>query len=123
VLFSLIGFTQDSGFRVFAFEGVAADRSRTAFTIRADLALTRKYGIPVQDLPLLCRGILERTTEGEQPAPEFFTEDDMRLHARTCAAARSAAIEKRKIPRKHPTGQSGGGWRVPHDNTTKPSLG
>jgi len=51
VQFSLIGFRQDTGFRVFTFEGTAADHTRTAYTVRADLALTRKHGIRVQDSP------------------------------------------------------------------------
>lgn len=53
----LSGFTQDMGFRVFRFEGVAVDRprTRTVFTVRADLALIRRYGIQIQELPLLCR--------------------------------------------------------------------
>ena len=64
--FNLIGFSQDAGFRVFAFEGTAAGRVRTEYTVRADLALIRKYGIRVQELPLLCRRFLERAGEGEQ---------------------------------------------------------
>ena len=39
--FVLTGFTQDLGCRVFAFEGIAVDRMRTPFTVRADLALIR----------------------------------------------------------------------------------
>lgn len=77
--FSLIGFSQDTGFRVFAFQGTAADRTRTEYTVRADLALTRKYGIRVQELPLLCRGLLERAGEGEQKCTATFTEEEMRL--------------------------------------------
>ena len=77
--FSLIGFRQDTGFRVFTFEGTAADRTRTAYTVRADLALTRKHGIRVQELPLLCRGVLERAGEGEQKSAAIFTEEEMRL--------------------------------------------
>ena len=63
--FVLTGFTPDTGFRVFNFEGIAEDRSRIGFTVRTDLALTRKYGIQMQDLPLLCRGLLERRDENE----------------------------------------------------------
>jgi hypothetical protein len=75
--FSLIGFSQDTGFRVFAFQGTAADRTRSEYTVRADLALTRKYGIRVQELPLLCRGLLERAGEGEQTCTATFTEEEM----------------------------------------------
>lgn len=112
--FILTGFTQDTGFRVFAFESTAGDHTRTEYTVRADLALTRRYGIPIQELPLLCRGLLERRGEGEQPCAMTFTEDEMRLHADTCAEARRAALLKRKAPRRPtPSRQNPVGWRAP----------
>jgi hypothetical protein len=106
VQFSLIGFRQDTGFRVFTFEGTAADRTRTAYTVRADLALTRKYGIRVQELPLLCRGILERAGEGEQKSGAIFTEEEMRLHSHNCTEARDAAIRRRKSLHRPLTAQA-----------------
>ena len=110
--FVLTGFTQDIGFRVFAFEGIAGDRTRTPFTVRMDLALSRKYGIRIQELPLLCLGLLERRDEGEQAHSMTFPEEGMRLHADTCAAERDAAA-KRKSMRRVPSNQTGSGWRVP----------
>ena len=111
--FSLIGFKQDAGFRVFTFEGTGEDRSRNEYSVRADLALTRKYGIRVQELPLLCRELLERGGEGEHISPVTFTEEEMCRHARTCTAARDAAAQKRKSARRPPTSQVGSGWRAP----------
>jgi hypothetical protein len=112
--FSLIGFSQDTGFRVFAFEGTAADRTRNEYKVRADLALTRIYGIRVQELPLLCRELLERGGEGEQASLVTFTEEEMRLHARNCADAHNAAAQKRKSARRPATtSQIGSGWRAP----------
>jgi len=111
--FSFIGFSQVTGFRVFAFEGTAADRTRTEYKVKADLALVRRYGIQIQDLPLLCRGLLERNDDLNQQCTMTFTEEEMRLHARTCAEARNAAIHKRKSARKPTTGQIGSGWRAP----------
>ncbi len=61
--FVLVGFTHDMGFRVFAFECMGEDRTWTKCSVRADLALTRRYGIPVQELPLLCRSVLDRRGE------------------------------------------------------------
>jgi hypothetical protein len=110
--FILTGFTQDAGFRVFAFEGIAADRSRTEFTVRTDLSLVRRYGIQMQDLPLLCRTVLEeRSGTGEQQT-YTFGEDRMRLHASNRAAALSAAQEKKLKRRLPPAGQYGSGWRT-----------
>ncbi len=110
--FILTGFTQDAGFRVFAFEGVAADRSRTEFIVRTDLSLIRKYGIQVQDLPLLCRTVLEERGEGNEERIFVFSEDRMRVQASNRAAAVSAALEKKSKRRLPPSGQYGSGWRA-----------
>ena len=45
----LVGFSEDSGSRVFRFEGVGSDYSRCRFSIKADLALSRN-GIRLQEL-------------------------------------------------------------------------
>src|ERR1700687_815588 len=79
--FILMGFKQETDCRTFAFQGIAADRTRTDFTVSADLVLSRKYGIRVQELPLLCKRLLERDDRGEEKRILTFTEEDMRLHA------------------------------------------
>jgi hypothetical protein len=109
----LTGFTHDMGFRVFAFEGIGDDRVRTQYSVRADLALTHRYGIRVQELPLLCRGILERRIPGEGQQTFTYTEKDMRLNAELCAS-RAGDASKRKAPRKQPSENVGAAWRVPH---------
>ena len=111
--FVLTGFTPDTGFRVYAFEGIGADRTRTEFTVRADLDLIRRYGIRVQELPLLCRALLERRDEADLGHTLIFSEEEMRLHASACAAEREAAAQKRKPARRPPPStQMGSGWRV-----------
>ena len=115
--FILTGFTQEREFRVFAFEGIAADRARTPFTVRADLSLSRTYGIRLQELPLMCRAILERreegTEEGETQNALTFTEDAMRIHASNCVAARALAALKKKAPRRPANETNGAAWRSP----------
>jgi hypothetical protein len=111
--FNLMGFSQDVGVRVFSFERVEADRTRTPCTVRADLALIRGYGIRIQDLPLLCRGLLERHDEGTQPGTLTFTENEMRIHAINCVAARDAAALKRKSSRRTHSDNIGAAWRGP----------
>jgi hypothetical protein len=111
--FILTGFTQEREFRVFAFEGIAADRVRTPFTVRADLALSRTYGIRLQELPLMCRAILEHREEGEEQNALTFTEDAMRLHASNCVAARALAAQKKKAPRRPTSENNGIAWRSP----------
>ena len=105
--FILTGFRQDMGFRIFAFEGIGQDRTRTAFTVRTDIALTRRYGIHLQELPLLCRELLDRHDEGEVQRSFTYTEADMRLHANDRAAARDAAAQRRKPPRRLATDHVG----------------
>jgi len=109
--FILTGFTQDLAFRVFAFERMGLDRVRTKVVVRADLALIRRYGIPMQELPLLCRNLLERSDSDGAPHNLTFTEDDMSLHAKGCAAAREAAALRRKSPRRTPSDNVGVAWR------------
>ncbi len=93
--FVLVGFSHDLGFRVFSFEGIAADRTRTRFAVRTDLALIRDYGIRVQELPILCRGLLERRDETQRERTLTFSAEEMRLHAVNCAAQRDAAQRKK----------------------------
>lgn len=96
----LTGFTPDTGFRVFSFEAVGTDRTRTEFTVRTDLSLIRQYGIPLQALPLLCRGLLERGLASDDRALTF-TEEEMRMDADHRAADREAA-QRRKPARRPP---------------------
>ena len=123
--FILTGFTQDTGYRVFAFEGVVVGQIRTVFTVRADLALSRRYGIPMQELPLLCRSLLDRQDEGAQNPDESgendaikkhaltFSEEEMRACADKRAADRALAALKRKAPRRPVVENAGAAWRGP----------
>jgi hypothetical protein len=116
--FILTGFTQDLAFRVFAFERMGLDRVRTKYVVRADLALVRRYGIQVQELPLLCRNLLQQRDESQESHTFIFTEDDMCLHAKDRAAARDAAAQKRKPPRRPPSENVGAAWRGHHPALT-----
>ncbi len=111
--FVLTGFTPDKGFRVFAFEGVDEDRVRTNYTVRVDLAIIRTYGIRMQDLPLLCRSLLERRDAVSELRELTFSEDEMSIFAKEGQVARDAAAQKRKPPRKPPVENAGSAWRVP----------
>jgi hypothetical protein len=102
--YTLIGFGQDAGFRVFTFEGLGEDRTRTRFTVKADLALIRGYEIRVQELPLLCRGLLERrdllaANVTEEDRTLIYSEDEMRQHASNCTAAKDEVQRKKSMRR------------------------
>jgi hypothetical protein len=107
--FVLTGFTEHLGFRVFNFEGVAAGQERDKFTVKAELALTRRYGIRLQELPLLCRGVLDRLEESVEVHSLTFTQEQMRICADERVAAREAS-KKKKSPPRPTSAASGTGW-------------
>lgn len=112
--FILTGFTHDMGFRVFAFDRIGQDRVRTKCTVRADLAVTRRYGIPIQELPLLCRYMLDRREDNCEIWELTFSEDEIRVCANERAAARELAASKRKTPYRPPAEAPGAAWRGQH---------
>ena len=109
--FVLTGFTHDMGFRVFAFERIGEDRARTKCTVKADLVLVRKYGIQIQELPLLCRSLLDRGEEGGGVLSLTLTEKELCACAAERAAVRAAAAAKRK-PQKPAGDNTGAAWRT-----------
>ena len=110
--FVLRGFRQETGSRVFTFESMT-DQPRSLFTVHADLTLAQRYRIPLQELPLLCRAVLERMHEGGDERSFSFTEEDMCMFA-DGVAARAEAAKQRKPPRRPaPTNSIGNAWRGP----------
>src|SRR5579872_6382895 len=107
----LTGFNHDSNIRQFAFDGIGSSRTRTRFNVCVDLSLIRKYEFSLQELPLLCRHLLEEQPDDSQARALTFSEQDMLGHANRRAAALHAALERRGH-RKHPTG-GGQSWRSP----------
>ncbi|HPT27103.1 MAG TPA: hypothetical protein PLZ95_11840 [Bryobacteraceae bacterium] len=111
VQFILDGFSQVTGFRIFTFERVAADRTRKSFTVRTDVALAQRYGIRLQELPLLCRAVLEQHQDDATRCAFTFTEEDMCRHAQ-CASARAAEVRQRR-DRRPPPVTTASAWRFP----------
>src|SRR5690242_5047242 len=93
--FFLTGFAQAAGIRTYAFEG-RIDASRIDCTVAVDLALIPGYGIRIQDLPLLCRELLQQQAQPDEIGSIVFTEQRMRSHAEKLAAARQEAEYKKK---------------------------
>jgi len=111
--FVLVGFREEQGARCFTFEGIARDRTRKQYTVTADLEMLRKYQIAVQELPLLCRRLLERESLVSETATLPFTEQLMREHQDHCAAIkREADLKKRAHKRPLPSPASGQAWRA-----------
>lgn len=101
VQFVLTGFSHHAGLRVFGFEAVAADQSRTKFSVSADIALSRSHGIRVQELPLLCLRFLEQHHTEDEKRDLTLAEEDMCVYANNCASEREASQRKRS-PRRPP---------------------
>lgn len=111
--FVLKGFSEAAGFRIFLFDGIDANRKRLEFTVKTDVALSRQYGIRLQELPLLCRALLESQDAGEENRSFTYSEIEMGQHARM-QAARVEAARNRKPPRRPANPQQlGASWRGP----------
>jgi hypothetical protein len=95
VRFNLMGFDQAAGVRLYAFQG-DADGIRTDYTVGVDLALTASHGIRIQELPLLCRELLERQVEGHESHSFSLTAIECSYYADNAALAREASLRKRK---------------------------
>jgi len=111
--FVLAGFRQDSNIRRFNFEAVSADRTRRTVMVGADLNLIRKHKIPLQDLPLLCRRLLEGHVDVAALVLTelMFTEKDMLRCADDRAAAVDAAAQKRRAHHPPVSSRVGQAWR------------
>jgi hypothetical protein len=110
--FFLTGFAQAAGIRIYAFQG-RVDASRMDYTVEVDLALIPGYGIRIQDLPLLCRELLQQQAQPDEISAVVFTEQRMRIHAEKIAAARHEAEQKKKQPKHLGSADAETGWR-PH---------
>ena len=94
-----MSFEQLKGDRQFAFRGVSSDRSKSTVVVSADLQLARRYDIPVQSLPLICRQLLD-AADSSAVAHGFvrLTEEHM------CAVNRTAR-EEASLSKKQRTPQ------------------
>ncbi len=108
--FFLTGFSQAAGIRTYAFQGRSAsaeparagersDATRSDYTVEVDLALIPGFGIRIQDLPLLCRELLQQRTQPDEISALVLTEQRMRSHAEKLAIARQEAEHRKKQPK------------------------
>ena len=110
--FLLTSFTQAAGIRTYAFEGRIGTQ-RTDYKVAVDLALIPRYGIRIQDLPLLCRELLQQQEQSEEPSAVVFTEQRMRCHAEELAVRRVEADHRKKPPRHLASAQAASSWQLP----------
>jgi hypothetical protein len=93
--FLLTGFTQTAAIRVYAFER-RVDARLLDYTVEVDLALISGYGIRIQELPLLCRELLQQKEQPDEIGAYIFTEQRMRSRAEELAAVKEEADRRKK---------------------------
>jgi len=108
----LTGFRQERNVRQFAFQAIGEDRTRREIIVGADLTLIRKHRIPLQELPLLCRRLLEGSIGALKANELMYTEKDMLGYASDRAAAEHTAEQKRRAHRVPASSHTGQAWRT-----------
>lgn len=100
--FALRRITNEGGLRRFTFELAGSRPPQSNVTVVADMALARKYEIPLQELPLLCLRFLESRTAGAS-SPAVFSEHEMMEYAsRRKEAEDLAKLRRRGFGRRTP---------------------
>ena len=95
VHYLLKGFSQVMESRVFEFESMTPKAGRAKYTVTIDLALARKYGIRLQELPLLCKEVLDQCSETAETPNLTYTEAHMCKYAQVVALREEAAKHKK----------------------------
>lgn len=106
MVFALTSFTDESSIRRFAFELAGSGPPRTTVVVVADMALVRKYEIPLQELPLLCVRLLESWT-ADADSTAVFSEKEMIEYANRRKEAKDLAERKRHMFRAATPGSGG----------------
>jgi hypothetical protein len=94
----LTGVKQSENIRSYAFAEVDRDLRQMSFTVAVDISLLRKYAIPLQELPLLCRHFLEEQRKAGSNQNLIFGEAEMVQYSRRRSNA-DRAEEARKAQR------------------------
>jgi len=106
MVFALMGFTNELSLRRFTFELVGSGPPRTTMVVVADMALVRKYEIPLQELPLLCVRLLQSWT-ADADSTAVFSEKEMIEYANRRKEAKDLAERKRHMFRAANPGAGG----------------
>ena len=87
--YKLLGFSEIGAVRRFVFKK-AGDPNDPPYMVIADVALARKFNVPLQDLPSLCARLLEAGGDSPEPRTLFVTDADLTV----CAEANSAVAKE-----------------------------
>lgn len=109
--FILTGFHQAQGIRYYVYQSQRDDGSLGEFTVDADVRLLQKHGIALQELPLLCRHLLEKLDSDTSLRAVTFTEDLMKEQSDLRAALKQVAESRKKTYRRLRPAHLGGDSR------------
>ena len=109
--FLLTGFSQSANVRLYSFQAVNSAGMPREFTVGVDLNLARQYAISLQELPLLCRKLLEGQPAMGEVGSLTFSEQEMLGIAGRRAEAQREAEQKSKNRRRPPSSKVGQAWR------------
>lgn len=98
---------QSQNIRLYAFTEIDTSAHRAPMTVAVDISLLRKYAIPLQELPLLCRHYVRERRGAGSDANLTYGEPEMILYS-TRRAESERATQERKSHRKV---VSNGGWK------------
>lgn len=107
--FVLTAMTNQGAMRRFTFAVAGTARAEAGIVVAVDLNLARKYRIGLQELPLLCAALLERSLAPENPL--MFTESDMIDCANIRKQAESDRARKQLTRKKPASPLVGQAWR------------
>jgi hypothetical protein len=94
--FVLTGFCQSENVRHYSFQGIVPGGKRTELSVGVDLALLHKYGIPLQEAPLLCCLLLSAQSEAELGQHFVLSEGELRDRAAQRDNERTESQTKKK---------------------------
>ena len=106
-----VGFRQTDTVRHYGFQGVAEDRSRSAYTVGVDTTLLRKYSIALQDVALICRRFLEQREAADAPRAVMLTEAHLQVFVENRAAIAATTAKRKQHHRPPVSNKVGQAWR------------
>jgi hypothetical protein len=93
--FALTTFRQDGSFRVYSFTEKPRGKEYVTYLVRADVDTARRWGISLQELPLLCCRALEDQVPTGELHTITFTPRDMQQYVAERALQQGNSGRKR----------------------------
>lgn len=92
--FALTGFYQNYNIRRYLFQGIGEGGRRTDWNVDVDLTMLQRYGIPIQEAPLLCSVALAAQAIHDKSQTFMIPESHLRARAAERASERTESQNK-----------------------------